>query len=127
MVRGIANAPIPAVEYSMVHGSKTSLPVEPSSLVYSHFEHVSGIPAPQGSQGVSISKLHLLNVLIEHTNKLSNGRAIPMALVGNSDNIISALAEGNRNLALQAKEASVTMPYIQSPSSSSGVLFSIIS
>ena len=57
MVSGIPNIAIPTINYTTAHNGKMSLPVNSSSLIYSHFEHVSGIPAPEGTQGVAISKL----------------------------------------------------------------------
>lgn len=50
--------------------NKLYVPVNKASLLYSHFEHVSGVPAKQNQQGVSISKLRILNSLID---KVSSG------------------------------------------------------
>ena len=126
MVRGIQNVVVPAIDYSMVQGSKMSLPVDSNSLVYSFFEHVSGIPAPQGTQGVSISKLHLLDVLIEQVNKVNNGHFYPNTGSVLSENSFEALIENYTDQIRQAKEASAAMPYLPSPSAPSGVLFSLI-
>jgi hypothetical protein len=47
-----------------------SLPVAPSAYIYSHFRHVSGVPAPEGVQGVTISKLKILDTLIEQLARM---------------------------------------------------------
>ena len=126
MVRGIPNVSVPAIDYAMSHGSKMSLPVASSSLVYSFFEHVSGIPAPQGSQGVSISKLHLIDVLIEQINKINSNRVVPATMTAMPENSLDGLIENYKNQILAAKTASEAMPYLPSPSAPSGVLFSIV-
>ena len=126
MIRGIDNVSVPAIDYSMVQGSKMSLPVNSSSLVYSYFEHVSGIPAPQGTEGVSIRKLHLLDVLIEQVNKVNSGRVVPTAAPAMHENSFDALVENYKAQIRQAKEDSALMPYLPSPSAPSGAIFSIV-
>ena len=51
-------------------GGRASLPVSQSAYIYSHFKHVSGIPAPDGVEGVSISRLKILDTLIEQIAKM---------------------------------------------------------
>ncbi|MCL2066148.1 MAG: hypothetical protein FWG99_01630 [Treponema sp.] len=57
----------PSIGYaiSAAASGRMSLPVSPSNYIYSHFKHVSGVPAPDGIQGVNISKLKILDTLIE--------------------------------------------------------------
>jgi len=125
MVRGIPNVTVPAIDYTMIQGSKMSLPVNSSSLVYSYFEHVSGVPAQQDTQGVSISKLHLLDVLIEQTNKVNNNSIPSHTRPAAPENSFDALIESYKNQILQAREASAAMPYLPSPSAPAGALFSL--
>ena len=129
MVRGIPNISVPSINYTAAQGGKMSLPVEPASLIYSHFEHVSGIPAPQGTQGVTISKLNLLDVLIGQLNKIKKSDTSISSMVspdrqgaGNLD----ALIENYRNQIRQARAASAAMPYLPSPSAQSGAVFSLV-
>ena len=126
MVRGIPNISIPNLAYSTAQGGKMSLPVDPSSLIYSHFEHVSGIPAPKGTQGVTISKLNLLDVLIGQLNQIKKGNASLSSASGVPDSGIEALIESYKNQIRQAKAASAAMPYIPSPNTQSGAVFSVI-
>ncbi|GBU28895.1 hypothetical protein R84B8_02457 [Treponema sp. R8-4-B8] len=51
---------------------RMSLPVSPGMMIYSHFKHVSGTPAPEGTQGVNISKLKILDTMIEQLSKMKN-------------------------------------------------------
>ena len=143
MVHGIPNISIPDIAYTMAQGYKMSLPVDSSSLIYSNFQHVSGIPAPEGTQGVSISKLNLLDVLIEQINQIGKddaGTRIPenrfietkagRLTASGSDltpfDSFDALLESFRNQILEAKEASAAMPYLPSPNAQAGAVFSLV-
>ena len=128
MVSGISNISMPTISNFMAQGGKMSIPVDSSSLIYSHFKHVSGIAAPQGSHGVSISKLNLLDVLIGQLNQIKKGgTAISPVPAENLDaGRLDALIETYKNQIQQAKAASAVMPYIPSPSAQSGAVFSLI-
>ena len=123
MVRGIPNISVPTLSYTASQGGKMSLPVDPASLIYSHFEHVSGVAAPKGSQGVTISKLNLLDVLIGQLNQVKKGHSIPAQGEGFQ---ADALIENYRNQIRQTKAASAVIPYIPSPSAQTGAVFSIV-
>jgi len=45
-------------------GGKLYVPVKPSSVVYAQFDHISGFPAKSNQNGVSVSKIQILNSLI---------------------------------------------------------------
>ena len=126
MVRGIPNITVPAINYATAQGGKMSLPVDPASLMYSHFEYVTGVPAPRGSQGVTISKLNLLDVLIGQLNQVNKGGTTLFINTAVSPERTDALIETYRNEIRQAKAASAVMPYISSPSAQSGAVFSLI-
>ena len=51
---------------------KLYVPVSKSALLYSHFDHVSGVAAKAGQNGVSISKIRILNSLIERMAAIKN-------------------------------------------------------
>ena len=51
---------------------KLYVPVSRSALLYSHFDHVSGVAAGNGQQGVSISKIRILNSLIDRMSAIKN-------------------------------------------------------
>ena len=131
MVRGIPNITVPTINYTMAQGGKMSLPVDPASLIYSHFQYVSGVPAPSGTQGVAISKLNLLDVLIGQLNQIKRGPSSANSAVFSEhanagNNGIDGLIDAYRNQIKQARAASAAMPYIHSPSAQSGAVFSII-
>ena len=51
---------------------KLYVPVSRSSLIYSNFDHVSGVAVKTGQQGVSISKIRILNSLIDRLASIKN-------------------------------------------------------
>ena len=51
---------------------KLYVPVSKSALLYSHFDHVSGVAARSGQEGVSISKIRILNSLIDRLSAIKN-------------------------------------------------------
>ena len=128
MIHGIPNSSVPAINYATAQSGKMSLPVDSSALIYSHFEHVSGIPAPKGTQGVTISKLNLLDVLIGQINQMKTSAKSPLVIpsAGITEKNLDALIENYRNQIKEAKTASTAMPYIHSPSAQSGAVFSIV-
>ncbi|MCR4742820.1 MAG: hypothetical protein K5866_08145 [Treponema sp.] len=74
MTSSIGN--INAFSYSsnMINGAggKLYVPVNKLSLVYSNFDHVQGVAAKSGQNGVSISKIQILNALIDRLSQIKN-------------------------------------------------------
>jgi len=151
MFRISQNITVPNISQSMTQGRRMSLPVEPAFLVYSHFEHVYGRAAPQGTQGVAISQLKILDVLIRRLSQVSQEASAPVfAEPGENQAVIEppaspdahiealapriealspqleALIEQYRGQILQNMEASAAMPYLPSPNVQSGAVFSLV-
>ena len=114
----------PSIGYAMTaaQSGRMSLPVSPSSYIYSHFKHVSGTPAPEGTQGVNISKLKILDTLIEQLSKIKKMSSSDLGSLDASDeNRINALIEQYQK---QIKAAQVVTPYTPA-APVTGALFSI--
>ena len=125
MVGGISNISIPAPNYAGANYGKMALPVESSSLIYSHFEHVSGVPAPEGTQGVAISKLHLLDVLIAQLNRIKKDSFTDSLMNPVQD--MDAMIENLKSQIKQAQIANEKMPYNPFPLVETGVIFNLLS
>jgi hypothetical protein len=112
-----------------------SLPVAPSAYIYSHFRHVSGIPAPEGVQGVAISKLKILDTLIEQLARMKKQPSPSFGPTGPvSEDHINAMIEQYENqirtAAAAAKAAEAAMPYSPTVSAASaplGAVFNLVS
>jgi hypothetical protein len=102
-----------------------SLPVSPANYIYSHFKHVSGTPAPEGSRGVSISRLKILDVLIDQLTQIKQ-RPEPALATDASDERIDALINQYRNQIRQAQAASAAIPYKPAPASPSGAIVNLV-
>ena len=122
MVRGI---PSISIAYSMPHSGKMSFPVDSSSLIYSYFKHVSGVPAAEGIQGITINKLNLLDALIDQLNRIKQSGVSTSMPEGVDTRYIDALIEGYRKQIEQAKAASEAMPYIPAPSAQPGAVLNV--
>ena len=107
---------IPNIGYAITasHNDKTSIPVTPSNYIYSQFEHVSGIPAPEGGKGVAINKLKILNVLIDQLIQLRNNPKPDMLYgdINSEDQVDALIVQYEKQLqAAKATSAGVTYPY----------------
>jgi len=103
---------------------KTSMPVSPSMVIYSQFKHVAGTPAPEGTQGVNISRLKILNTMIEQLEKMKGqaGENEEIASIReNDEKRINALIEQYHRELKTAQGSTVYTP----ASPETGMLFNI--
>jgi hypothetical protein len=109
-----------------------SLPVSPSSYIYSHFRHVSGIPAPEGVQGVTINKLKILDTLIDQLARMKKQPEPSWGAAGEtSEERINALIEQYENQIRAVKAAGAAAPYSSAASAASpapplGAVFNLV-
>jgi hypothetical protein len=105
--------------------------VAPSAYIYSHFRHVSGVPAPEGVQGVAVSKLKILDTLIEQLVRLKKQPEPSYGPAGQtSGDRIDAMIEQYENQLRAAKAASVqtagpALPYSPARAAAAGAVFSL--
>ena len=67
------------------NAGKLYVPVNKTALLYSHFEHVSGVAAGSGQNGVSINRLRILNSLIERVSALKNEKPATVKSLGSNE------------------------------------------
>ncbi|MCL2008160.1 MAG: hypothetical protein FWG77_08760 [Treponema sp.] len=117
MVHSVSSMSIPGIHFAQTGSGKMPVPVDPSSLMYSNFEHVAGIPAPEGSSGVSISALHILDVLIGRLNQAEENAVFFDG--------IDSIVDASRLQYLEASRAHQEMPYLPVPPPPMGLLFTL--
>jgi hypothetical protein len=119
---------LPSIGYaiSASNSGRMSLPVSPSSYIYSHFEHVSGVPAPEGTRGVAITKLKILDVLIEQLGQMKKQPQVERDSFAPSDERIDALISQYEGQIKAARAANNVMPYVPAPQAPSGALFNLV-
>ena len=108
--------------------SKLYVPVKPSNVIYAQFNHISGVAAKNGQTGVSISKIRILNSLIENFTRLkTNSANNPEVKETNlSSEQVDALIKTYQEKLESALAMSEVTPYVlQAKSSISGQLFSL--
>jgi len=106
---------------SMASGSgKLYVPVSKSALIYSNFDHVSGVAAKSGQQGVSISKIRILNSLIERLSAIKNEPKDSIQDI--SDDQADVLIEAYQK---QIQQAAATPYIINGAQPMAGALFQI--
>jgi hypothetical protein len=130
MNRGsLFTAVTPSIGYAMSAGrslgGRMSLPVAPAMYIYSHFRHVSGTPAPEGTRGVAINKLKILDVLIEQLSRIKKqGNEAPLSAKAASAEQIDALIEQYEQQIRSALAASQTFSFTSVPQT--GAVFNLV-
>jgi hypothetical protein len=113
---------------SISQSGKASVPVSPSAYIYSNFEHINGVPAPEGVKGVNIDKLKILDTLIDQLSRLKKEPEFSeAALIGtdqDNEKRINALIEEYQNQIRTTQTANANNPYA-APAPLVGALFSI--
>lgn len=65
----------PVVNFSKVNTSgKLMVPVSQRDAMYARFKHISGFPEPMKGTGYSLSRVKVLDVLIDRLNRLSQNK-----------------------------------------------------
>ena len=120
---------IPTIGYAITasNNTKTSVPVAPSNYIYSHFKHVSGVPAPEGGRGVTINKLKILDVLIDQLIQIKNDPK-PDFQYGDfvTDEQLNALIVQYEKQLQTAKATMINKPYQPSPSVPLGAIVDLL-
>ena len=114
----------PSIGYaiSAAGDGRMSLPVSPSQVIYSHFKHVSGTPAPEGTMGVNISRLKILNTLIDQLERMKGQSATELGtLTEHDENRINALIDQYQKQIKAAQSVSIYTP----AAPATGALFNI--
>jgi len=123
-IGAIPHQAFPCMGYaiSASRNGKMSLPVAPGLVMYSHFRHISGTPAPEGTMGVNISKLRILDTLIEQLAKMKSRSVTDFGnLEGSDEQRINALIEQYQKQIKTAQSISTYTP----AAPATGMLFNI--
>ncbi|MDR2798075.1 MAG: hypothetical protein LBB80_07005 [Treponema sp.] len=104
---------------------KISLPVAPLQYIYAQFKHVSGVQVPEGVQGVPITKLKILDCLIEQLGEMKKKKEPMQGLL--TDEHIDALIEKYEQQIYQSMRSGMApIPYREVPVVPSGLVFEMV-
>ncbi|MBQ4014877.1 MAG: hypothetical protein II610_06465 [Treponema sp.] len=104
---------------------KLFVPVNPSAVIYAQFNHISGIAAPKGQNGVSISKIQILNSLIENLTRIKGAQNSPKKSVKITQEQADALIKNYQKQIAQAVQASQAQFMLNGAMPEAGALFSV--
>lgn len=103
---------------------KLFVPVNPSSVIYAQFNHISGIAAKEGQHGVSISKIQILNTLIDNLSRIKSNPNTQKA-IQISEEQADALIKNYQQQIEQTVRTSQAAFMLSGARPSAGALFSI--
>jgi len=124
-IGAIQHQTFPSIGYAITTASegRTSLPVAPGMVIYSQLKHISGTPAPEGTQGININRLRVLDTLIGQLSKIRGQEVADFGnLGGNDEDRINALIEQYQKQLKTAQSAAVYTP----TAPDTGLLFNIL-
>ena len=122
-ISGVTSFPNLGFAMTASSSGRMSLPVSPGSYIYSQFKHVGGVPAPEGTRGVTVSKLKILDVMIEQLHQMKKQPELNTQDLSNGQ--IDALINKYEGQIKAAAAANNVMPYAPAPQIPSGMLFDI--
>lgn len=103
---------------------KLFVPVNPTAVIYAQFDHISGIAARNGQHGVSLSKIQILNTLIENLSRIKSSPDTQKVLQVSEEQADALITNYQQQIA-QAVQASQTAFALNGARPSAGALFSI--
>jgi hypothetical protein len=112
-IGSIPQQAFPCYGYAMsaVGNGRKSFPVAPGLVIYSQLKHISGTPAPEGTQGISISRLRILDTMIEQLSQMRGKPSIDLgSLDGSNESRINTLIEQHHQQIRTAQSASFYTP-----------------
>jgi hypothetical protein len=122
----IGSVSFPSIGYAInaSQSGRMSIPVPESSYLYSHFKHVSGVPATDGEDGVNITKLKIINTLIEQISRMKNESRPLFSDEQGDEQRINALIDQYQNQIRDIQTANAHNPYAPL-APQTGAIFSI--
>ncbi|GMO46604.1 MAG: hypothetical protein Pg6C_08360 [Treponemataceae bacterium] len=105
--------------------NKLFVPVKPASVVYAQFDHISGVAAKQGQNGVPVSKMRILNVLIDQLISMKRSAVKEEAHSTNDSDIDKQIQNYQSKIMSIVKQAERNPYILPGASPQSGALFSI--
>lgn len=103
---------------------KLFVPVQPSAVIYAQFNHISGIAATKGQNGVSISKIQILNTLIENLSRIKGLQNAPKKTVRITEAQADEMIQRFQKQIAQSVKANKTQLAAAASTPQAGVLFS---
>ncbi|MBQ0165627.1 MAG: hypothetical protein KBT02_00785 [Treponema sp.] len=113
-----------------VGSGKICVPVSPSMVAYSQFEHVQGVAVSDGQAGVDIDKVEILNRLIDQLVSMKQNPPVPSISedeTGMTENQVDVLINDCQSKIQDAAARMESNPYTLpgAPLPQTGIIFDI--
>jgi hypothetical protein len=99
-----------ASSYSNLFGSGFGalyVPVSPSAVVYAQFDHIHGIAASSGQNGVSVNRISILNALIEQLVSMKTQGSDNKNILPDSSEALE-LSEAQQDMLIQSYQKQIS-------------------
>lgn len=85
------NSQSPTISFSKIvnfqgNSGKLAFPVLKNQTLYANFKHVKGVPASENSAGVPLSKLQVINALVDRILSLKNKSVVEASDIKAAEN-----------------------------------------
>ncbi len=105
---------------------KIYIPVSPANVMYSQFDHISGYATSQGERGVSVSRVHILNSLIDQLVSIKkNPTKASIGTENLSDEQLDAKIKDYQSQIKASLDVAKNIPYALTPSAPTGIAVNI--
>lgn len=105
---------------------KLYVPVSQSNVIYAHFDHVTGVAAKPNQQGVSISKIQILNSLLNQLISMKNQPKLNVSPENMDDSQLDALIQSTQSkIQANVKMAESTGYGLAGAAPQAGAVFSL--
>jgi hypothetical protein len=91
---------------------KLFVPVQPNEVIHTQFDHVAGVAAAPKGEGVSVSKIKILDTLIDQLVALKNESAEVKELKNTDTNTVDALIKQYQEKLSQAMNQAKSNPFM---------------
>ena len=127
MVYGGAAGQISSLQITRFNGSghRMSVPVRPSQTVFAQFRHISGTPASSGQSTIPLSRIQLLNSLIDNLQRVKQNPDYRPDGINGSPGRTDALIQQYASELHQAMKATPSPFGTMGGVSGSGMVFSL--
>ena len=106
-------------------GHRMSVPVRPSQTVYAQYRHISGTPASTGQRTVPLSRVQILNSLIENLQKMKSNPGYSHEITKTSPGRADALIQQYASELHQAMKSTPVAFGTLGTASGAGMVFNI--
>lgn len=126
MITNINNVNIFSYSSVAMSSGKVKVPVQPSLVVYSQLEHISGVAAKPDQRGININKIQILNTIIDRLTSAKQNPTLSAIDSTTDEKQIDALIKSlSDQVQLAVTAAESTIFAVPTVPAQTGAIFSV--